>query len=246
MNIAEESKKKWETVADWWFEQTKSGDLYQNTLIVPVVDELLNIAHDENVLDVGCGGGHYPVKMAMKGAKVTAFDFCEKFIEKAKIEAEEKSLSSKIEYLVIDACNSDELEKIEDNKFNIAVSLMALQDMYNIQPLAEKLYKALKKDAGFVFAVPHPCFNNDAETKDNSVEIKSYNTFKAESATAKPSQPSQHLIWSRSISYYLNTFTDAGFAVDKIVEPVFNKENISRFPKIWMEIPSAFIVRLKK
>lgn len=245
-DIAISSKEKWEKVADWWFEETKNGDLYQNTIVVPYLDQLLEIRKSEKVLDIACGGGFYSIKMAGAGANVTAFDFCEKLINKAKEQTKEKKLPGRIDYLVIDACDPVQLSQIDDNAYDAALCTMGLHDMYDIEPLAKKLHNALKPDGRFVFAIPHPCFNGDAIIKKNAIEVNSYNTTKAEAGIAKPGQPSEHIMWSRSISSTLTPFFNAGFILDKIVEPVFTKETIDRFPKIWLEIPPAFIARLRK
>ena len=112
-----------------------------------------------NILDLGCGPGLYTEILAEKGHHVTGVDISSNSIEYAKVSAKEKDLD--IRYI---ASNYLEMD-LEEDQYDII--LMIYTDFGALSPeertcILNKIYKALKKNALFIFDV----------LKDNDLEQK--------------------------------------------------------------------------
>jgi 2-polyprenyl-3-methyl-5-hydroxy-6-metoxy-1,4-benzoquinol methylase len=132
-------------------------------LIFPAIERLLELQPGELVLDCACGNGSFSRRMARAGAKVVAFDFSAKFLDRAKSRTVE--LADRIEYRLVDPTDEDQLRQLGKGRFDAAVCNMALMDMVVIEPLIAGLSQLLKANGRFVFSVLHPCFNNPAGCK---------------------------------------------------------------------------------
>src|SRR6185295_10902327 len=98
------------------------GNEFHRTLIVPSVDRLLEVRPEEEVLEIACGNGAYARHLAAKGARVTATDFSENFLERARIHTTE--LADRIDYRLLDATDESALLTLDHNRFDAAVCNM--------------------------------------------------------------------------------------------------------------------------
>ena len=69
---------------DRWSEIYDDEDNSLVLLEEPHVDRLLNDVHGLSVLDVGCGTGRHAIRLALRGARVTAIDFSAGMLRKAR------------------------------------------------------------------------------------------------------------------------------------------------------------------
>ena len=102
-------------------------------------------AAELSVLDIGCGEGKDAVYMAQQGCKVTAFDVTESGIRKAKLLAQQRSVT-------IDAFVADINDFEIDGQFDIIYSTGTIQYLFddNIAPFFEKIERLTKK-GGIVY-----------------------------------------------------------------------------------------------
>lgn len=160
-----------------------------NLLCWPSLLSLLDAAPGQRILDIACGNGLTSRRLAALGAQVTAFDFSESLIEKAKARSANPStqvrasFQSPISYRVIDATDERQLLSLGEQTFDAALSNMALFDMANIEPLFRMLPKLLRPGGKFVFSLTHPAFNNAStvhvvEEVDDQGEIKTVYSVK--------------------------------------------------------------------
>jgi 2-polyprenyl-3-methyl-5-hydroxy-6-metoxy-1,4-benzoquinol methylase len=168
----------WDANAEWWDEKAGEGLPTQVKLIAPATERLLNIQPGQVILDIACGNGGFSRRMAALGARVVAFDFSAKFIERARTRTAGTPYEASIEYKVIDATDRGQLQSLGEGGFDGAVATMALMDMAEIDPLLTALTRLLKPGAPFVFSVTHPCFNSEGtrlaveqETRDGQLLI---------------------------------------------------------------------------
>ena len=136
----EEVRKIWDANAEWWDDRIGDGNEFQNELIEPATEALLDIGSDTHVLDIACGAGRFTRRMAEKGAHVVAFDFCEKFISRAK---HKTPRGLNIDYHVADATDCNQMLAFGINRFDLAVCTMGIMDMMQIDTLFSALHDCL-------------------------------------------------------------------------------------------------------
>ena len=155
-DLNEEVRRIWNANAEWWDDRIGDGNAFQCELIEPATERLLGNISGCTVLDIACGAGRFGRRMAELGASVVAFDFSERFIERAKSRTPAELWN--IEYHVIDATDEQQLLGLGTDRFDGAVATMALMDMTSIDPLMSALPELLKPEGWFVFSIMHPCF----------------------------------------------------------------------------------------
>ena len=151
-----ETRRIWDMNAEWWDDRIGDGNGFQRLLIEPSTEHLLEDIAGQTILDVGCGAGRFARRMVELGARVVAFDFSERFINRAR---QRTPKDAAIEYHVVDATDYELLIKFGKGHFDQAVATMALMDVSAVDPLFRALAVLLKPGGHFTFTILHPCFN---------------------------------------------------------------------------------------
>jgi len=253
------TKNAWDANAEAWDSHMgDEGNDFFNILQWPVLASFLDVQPDSNILDIACGNGLTSRRLAAFGANVTAFDFSANLIEKAKTRS---NPDNRITYHVVDATNENQLLALGQNKFDSAISNMALFDMADIETLFQTLPKLLKPNGVFAFSLCHPAFNNSSSThlveewddgKINTryaVKISRYmNAYQAEGIAIR-NQPKPQLYFERPLQYYMNVGFQNGFIVDGFEERAFPPDHPQTNPLSWggnfSEIPPVLVIRMK-
>ncbi len=259
--LSNEGRTIWNQNAAFWDEFMGEGNDFQNVLIGPATERLLRIEEDELVLDVACGNGNFARRMADLGARVVAFDFSQTFIERARQRTRDSRVSGRIEYLVMDATNSEELMSLGKGRFDAAVCTMALMDMAAIEPLMNALSQLLKPGGRFVFSVMHPCFNSGGvhklvEEEDQegelvttcAIKVTAYATPSATKGLGIVGQPVPHYYFHRPLSVLFQHCFNAGFVLDGLEEPAYKGEVAPSRAFSWVnfkDIPPVLVARLR-
>lgn len=254
----EQSRALWEQLADDWDERMGDTDnQFHREIIRPATLKLLNPRSGEYILDAACGNGNFSRWMAGMGVRVTAFDYSSALIEHAQKRC--KEYAHLIDFHVADATRYEDLMRLSsDRPFDKAVSNMAVMDISDISPLMKALYEMLKPGGVFVFSGVHPCFQTPNMRKFTEINdytgqpftrmgIQTYEYIqpKQHEVTALARNSKQVLHFHRPLSMLLNICFEAGFVLDGIEEPVFEKKN-ENTGFDWFEIPPAVILRLRK
>lgn len=219
----------WNANAKWWDDRIGDGNDFQNFLIEPASETLLAIEPGDEVLDIACGGGRFTRRMAELGARVTAFDQAEAFIERAR----KRSGDHDIEFRVLDAGDEGALAELPDAGFDKAVCTMALMDMPDVEPLFRQLKRLLRHDGRFVFTVTHPCFHSAgvasiAEQSENAegrlvvrggVKVFRYLTPFARKSEGILGQPMPQYVFHRPLQVLLGYGFRHGLVLDGLLEP---------------------------
>ncbi|MGG0716987.1 class I SAM-dependent methyltransferase [Robertmurraya massiliosenegalensis] len=255
--LIEESKNRWEENAEYWDDYMgEESNRFHRELIRPSTEKLLGIQNGQKVLDIACGNGNFSRRLADLGAKVIAFDYSSKMIERAKNRSHE--YINQINYRVVDATDDAALLNLGVGEYDRAVANMGLMDIADITPLISSLSKLLKANGHFVFSITHPCFQPPEvrkinETEDingevrsrNSIQISKYLKPEPYQAIGIAGQNTPHFMFHRPLSYYMNLFFKHGFVLDGIEEPSFQvEEEKGEFE--WLELPPVMIFRFMK
>ena len=252
-------QRAWDANAKFWDQRMAEGNAFFKTLLWPATERLLQPVPGDRLLDVACGNGVTSRRLAHAGARVTAFDFSAPMIDLAR-----KRSDTDIDYLIIDATNSEALLNLGAEAFDGALCNMALMDMADINPLMNALASLLRPNGRFVFSVLHPCFNNPAtvqmgELEDRkgdfvttySVKISRYLTPYTQVGLAMREQPIPHPYFHGPLSALLAPAFEAGLVLDAMEERAFPAENIDDGPALswdgrFSEIPAAIVGRLRR
>jgi 2-polyprenyl-3-methyl-5-hydroxy-6-metoxy-1,4-benzoquinol methylase len=258
--LAREVREAWEHNALWWDEYMGEGRDFQNLLIGPATERLLEIKPGEVILDVACGNGAFSRRMAELGARVVAFDLSESFIKRARERT--SAYADRIDYLVLDASDEGQLLELGRQRFDSAVCTMALMDMITIQPLISALRELLQEGGRFVFSVLHPCFNSSsgcsqvAEEEDREGEIHTRYSVKVwkyiqptvAQGLGVVGQPVAQYYFHRPLSVLFGSCFGAGFVLDGLEEPVFPPSSDRQRAFSWANfgaIPPVMVARMR-
>jgi len=249
MILHNKTKELWNKLAVFWDESYQEGDIFHRTFLFPTFIKWTAATQGMRILDIGCGNGALARLFAKEGASVVATDFSKVFIDKAK----ERSEGLVIDYRVIDATDSAQLNTLADTgKFDRIISSMVLHDMSTITPLMASLFKLLTPKGKFIFSVPHPCFNSGLVEMEQLKQCMDQNQLllpnryiKPEifEIFSKPDQPVKQICFHRPLSMLFNELFRAGFVMSGFVEPVANTDKLPE-DFLWAklsDIPPAII-----
>ena len=254
-----ESREIWDAKAAFWDDRMGDGNLFQQMLVGPAAERLLNVQADQTILDVACGNGVFARRLGALGARVVATDFSQRFLDLAAARGPE--VADRIEYRLVDATDETALLGLGDGRFDAAVCNMALMDMPVIEPLFRALTRLLRPGAPFVFTVQHPAFNSNAVRfgleEDEStgivtvmryVRLAEYLRVPPGKGAGMPGDPEPHWYFHRPLGELLGACFAAGFVLDGLEEPAFRPEDASGPPLSWTrytEIPPVLVARLR-
>ena len=111
------------------------------------IENCLSLRKKEKLLDLACGFGRLAIPLARKGYDVTGHDQSADYIEKAKKDAQEASMT--IDFQVLDMRRLDAFEKF-DAVMSFSSSLAFYDDNTN-EDIFRRIHAALKTGGQFLF-----------------------------------------------------------------------------------------------
>jgi 2-polyprenyl-3-methyl-5-hydroxy-6-metoxy-1,4-benzoquinol methylase len=207
-------KARYNEIADWYATWVGDGD----GLIAEGVGGVLPpTVHGARVLDAACGHGRASRALARLGANVVGVDISAELIGSAR--AREAAHPLRIDYHVADVA---ELDHWWDGAFfDGAVCEMAIMDIDDLHGVVNAVAAAVRPGGWFVISMVHPCFPGNEAGLSSWPPEQSY--FHEGWWTSTDHNPdgvrirvgSSH----RTMSTCLNTVIEAGFSLERIVEP---------------------------
>ncbi|MBR3103210.1 MAG: class I SAM-dependent methyltransferase [Lachnospiraceae bacterium] len=214
---------------------------------IPALYSLLPDLKGKKILDLGCGFGEHCKDYVQKGAeKVVGIDISEKMLAVAKKE----NSDPKITYLQM---AMEDIAQI-DEKFDLVISSLALHYVENFAGVVQSVYDLLNAGGVFVFSQEHPIntahAGGDRWTRDENgnkihLNLKNYGVEgENESVWFVDHVKKYH----RMFSTIVNTLTEAGFTIGKMIEPLPDEELLAKYPDQadLFHKPDFLVVRAEK
>lgn len=218
-----------ENAEDWvrWARSSECDHAFWH-LNLPTLIELLP-PPGELTLDVGCGEGRVARALKELGHDVVGVE-SSPALAHAATEGDPT-----FEVHVADAVAMP----LPDSLANLAIASLSLMNMDDMPGVVSEIARVLRPEGCFCFSVLHP-INSWGDAEAGYFETVRY-TEKLERDGARIILHDTH----RPLGDYFGALQDAGFVVERVVEPVPDAAYIAAFPDAarWLERPGFLHVR---
>lgn len=174
----------------------------------PATLSLLPDVQGKHVLDAGCGPGVYSEWLLNHGAHVMAVDASPRMVELAK-----QRLSSRIPVRVADL--GQPLTFLESDSFDVVLSALVLEYVEDWRGTMSEFHRVLRPGGLLIVSVTHPFFDFTYFGSEAYFETELVHAKWSGFGSVRVQMPS----FRRSLQETLNPFVEAGFRLEKILEP---------------------------
>jgi SAM-dependent methyltransferase len=204
----------------------------------PATLSLMPEVKGRRVFDAGCGPGVYSEWLIARGAEIVAVDASPKMVELAK-----QRLGAATDVRRADL--SKPLDFLHDSSFDVVLSPLVLDYIEDWHSTFAEFYRVLRPGGHFVFSITHPLFDY--------IYFKSSNYFETELVGVEwrgfDSAPVYMPSFRRSLDAMFSPLVEAGFCLERILEPKPTDEFKKADPKHYEELsqkPCFLCVRARK
>jgi len=188
-------------------------DAEDNALIAleePRVVELLGGVANLDIADLGAGTGRHAVRLAAAGARVTAVEFSEGMIEKARA----KPGADRIDFIQHDLAKPLPLT---DQSFDRVLSCLVLEHITNLDLFFSECRRICRPSGFILLSAMHP-----------AMLLRGISARFTDSVTGREVRPKSH---SHQISDYLAAALRAGLHLDHISEHAVDEAQAACSPR---------------
>ena len=242
---ARETAQLWEGNAATWTMLARMGcDIYRNHLNTPAFLAMLPDVAGLEGLDVGCGEGYNTRQVAALGARMTALDVAPTFLR----EAAESEIEEPLGIRYVHASGLELPFRAE--AFDFVMATMSLMDMPEQDQALREAHRVLKPGGFLQFSILHPCFSTPLfqsvrDENGEKIGVICGDYFAEEQGFVEewifgetPAEMRADLPkfrvprFDRTLSWWLNTLLDAGFALERFLEPTADEETLRKCPHL--------------
>lgn len=208
--------------------------------------ELLPDFKGKRVLDIGCGFGWHCIYAAEQGASyVLGTDISEKMLAMAK----EKTAFDNVEYRQM----AMEDMVFPANSFDTIISSLAFHYTPNFPEVCQRIQQCLTVGGDFIFSVEHPVFTAHGSQdwiydEENTPFHWPVDHYFREGKRDTVFLGEKIIKYHRTLTTYLSTLLEAGFAITGIMEPQPEPHLLEAIPGMQHELrrPMMLIISTKK
>ncbi len=230
------------------YKKLRENKINANNLFeIPALFSMMPDLKGKRVLDLGCGFGEHCKQFIHRGAqKVVGIDISEKMLEVARKE----NSDSGITYINMPM---EEIAQLKE-RFDVVVSSLAFHYVEDFSGVVRSIYDMLDVDGIFIFSQENPLctchsggnrWTRDENGKKLHLNLADYGIEgERESVWFVDNVKKYH----RTFSTIINTLIEAGFSVEKMIEPLPTDELLEQYPD-YMDLfhkPDFLLVRVKK
>ncbi len=226
----------WGEVASWYDEYLQDENTYQAKVIAPNLMRLLSIKDmpvDARILELGCGQGYFlnmvidaagPKKIQLEGIDVS----------KELLTIAEKDLGRIVTLTHTEAAK---LGHIKNESIDLGYSVLALQNMSNLDEVIAEVKRVLSTDGRFVAVINHPSFRVPKQSdwyfsRDRNAQGRVVYTYMSDkkfvidmhpglSAAGKKTE--ETFSFHHPLQFYAKTFAKHGLCISRIEEWISHK-----------------------
>jgi len=219
----------WEKSSRWYKKIVgDEGHYFHQKVIFPNIKQMIDLNKIDSVLDLACGQGVFERQLDSK-IEYVGIDISRSFIEEAK----NKSKNSNHKFLVGDVSKDLPIDK---KNFGLAVIILALQNIKNIDGVIENVYKHLKPGGKFLMILNHPIFRIPRQSswgvdEKNKTQYRRVDRYMSELEIPISTNPGKfqksEMTWSfpHPLSKYSEVLFENGFVIEKIEEWISDKKS---------------------
>jgi ubiquinone/menaquinone biosynthesis C-methylase UbiE len=235
----------YDAIADWYDQNVESAPLYTE-VVLPSLVSLADQVGGREICDLACGQGFASRALARLGARVTGIDISTRLLGLALAYEAREPLG--IRYLEDDA---QQLRQIADASVDGVTCCMALMNIPDLGACAAAVRRVLKPSGWFVATITHPCFQTphshwiagpDGDIRravDGYFAERFWRSHNPQGVRGRVGE--EH----RMLSTYVNTFSAAGFALERLHEPQASGRRLDQAPGE-REVPSILSLRFQR
>lgn len=226
----------WGEVSSWYDEYLQDEDTYQAQVIAPNLMRLLSIrdtAVNAYILELGCGQGFF-LNMVMDAAGPKKINLEGVDVSKELLDIAEKDLGRIVTLTHTEAAN---LSHIKDTTVDLVYSVLALQNMSNLDEVIGEVKRVLSDSGRFIAVINHPAFRVPKQSdwhfsKDRNAQGRVVYTYMSDKKFAIDMHPGQSASGQKTqetysfhhpLQYYSKTFAKHGLCISKIEEWISHK-----------------------
>jgi SAM-dependent methyltransferase len=203
----------------------------------PATLSLLPEVTGKKILDMGCAGGWYTKYLLDKGADIMGVDANEKMVEITR-----KRTQNKCPVFYADINNK--LDFIKDGTFEIVLASLVLHYIKNIDNLFYEISRILKISGELIFSIHHPLMEFVHFKRENYMEVELL-----EDEWTMGEEKIKVQFYRRPLNRMLQPLIEAGFYMEKILEPKPTKEFKEKLPEAYdrlLKQPNFLFIKAKK
>ena len=219
-------------------------DNFNDLLEFPAFTALLPDIEGKSVLDLGCGFGPHAKYYVEQGAsRVTGVDISERMLEHAR----KINNDPRITYV---RCDIADPAIIELGKHDIVCSSLTIHYIEDLTSLFTNISEMLESGSTFLFSMEHPIAtaNNDEGRTNNLTDGYMLKHYSEEGVRKGEWIGAPIMKYHHKSMTVMNSLVEAGFMIDKVMEPMPSKRLMKRVPRMKKQVnrPSYLIVRAIK
>ena len=230
------------------YKKIRDNEANANNLFeIPALFSMMRDFKGKKVLDLGCGFGEHCRQFVNCGAeKVVGIDISEKMLEVARVE----NCDPKITYLNMPM---EDIAELQDT-FDIVISSLAFHYVEDFEGVIKNIYSLLKENGIFIFSQENPlctCHSGgDRWTRDENGNKLYMNLadYGVEGERKTVWFVDDVKIYHRTFSTIVNALIEAGFTIEKMIEPLPTEELLEKYPDYGdlFHKPDFLLIRVKK
>jgi len=197
-----------------------------------------------SVLDCGCGEGRFSRMLLERGAEqVVGVDLCAPMVVAAA-----QLRTGKDGYVLADV---QDMGFLRDGSFDLAVSYLNQCDLPDFEANSREVFRLLKCGGRFVVANLHPMRSAVGGWLRSEDGVKLHvilDRYFDEGERRWKMMGLDFTNFHRTLSTYIRVYRQTGFAIEEIVEPTLEPENLKLFPELddELRVPNFMVVVLRK